>query len=222
MYSERKTGGITVTVGGASIKTITSYSVSTHINSGGSSPVSYKDFSINSGLMSETDAQTILGKAAARTATLVCPDKNGTVYISSISKELVNANAAGKLYRVSLSLTEEPISTNSVTVSGVSYDLTSCDVQWDFEKESFEKYDFSTYYIYKGRRAHISFTTVPLTSVNAAALATSMGTGTGAVSLTVDNFTGSAAIDSVSRSAVEKDGTTMYVMSVSATSVALI
>lgn len=219
-------GGITLTLtaGSASVtlRTVTSYSVSTHMNEKTDSPVSWYDISITSGVMSQADAQSVLAMAANASVTLTSPDYTGTVYITSISQELVSANFAGKYCRVSLSLTNEPPDKDRVTVNGVSFDLTSCDVSWDFEKESFEKYDYSTYYIYKGRRAHISFTTVPLTSANASALATSMGSGTAAVSLTVDNFTGNAAIDNISRSAVNVNGTTMYTVSVTATSVSLI
>lgn len=219
-------GGITLTLTAGStsvtLRTVTSYSVSTHMNEKTDSPVSWYDISITSGVMSQADAQSMLAMAANASVTLTSPDYTGTVYITSISQELVSANFAGKYCRVSLSLTNEPPDKDRVTVNGVSFDLTSCDVSWDFEKESFEKYDYSTYYIYKGRRPHISFTTVPLTSANASALATSMGSGTAAVSLTVDNFTGNAAIDNISRSAVNVNGTTMYTVSVTATSVSLI
>lgn len=219
-------GGITLTLTAGStsvtLRTVTSYSVSTHMNEKTDSPVSWYDISITSGVMSQADAQSVLAMAANASVTLTSPDYTGTVYITSISQELVSANFAGKYCRVSLSLTNEPPDRDKVTVNGVSCGLTKCDVSWDYEKESFEKYDYSTYYIYKGRRAHISFTTVPLTSANASALASSMGAGTAAVSLTVDNFTGNAAIDNVSRSAVDVNGTTMYTVSVTATSVSLI
>ena len=221
-----RNGGITLTLTAGStsvtIRTVTAYSVSTHRNEKTNSPVNWYDIGITSGVMSQADAQGVLAMAANASVTLTSPDYTGTVYITSIQQELVNANFAGKYCRVSLSLTNEPPDKDRVTVNGVSYDLTSCDVSWDYEKESFEKYDYSTYYIYKGRRAHISFTTVPLTSANASALASSMGAGTAAVSLTVDNFSGNAAIDNVSRSAVDVNGTTMYTVSVTATSVALI
>ena len=216
-------GGITLTLTAGStsvtLRTVTSYSVSTHMNEKTDSPVSWYDISITSGVMSQADAQSVLAMAANDSVTLTSPDYTGTVYITSISQELVSANFAGKYCRVSLSLTNEPPDKSRITINGISVDLSSYEAQWSYERESFEMYDYSQYNIYKGRRCSISYTTVPLTSTAADALVTAFRNSP--VTIGSGDYSGYMAVDSCSKSAVDQGGTTMYTFSVQCTAIAL-
>ena len=209
-------GGITVTIGGTSISTISSYGVSTHRGEN----ITYTDISITTGVLSQADAQVLLAKGQNATAAVVCPDYNGTMYLTSVSMELASANIFGKYCRVTLSLTTEPPeSENHITVNGISVELSSYDVSYAYERESFEMYDYSTYSIEKGRRCHISYTTKPLTNTQANTLITAFrGSPVQTVS---DDYSGYMSIDSCSKSAQVVDGETKYTFSVSCTAIAL-
>lgn len=209
-------GGIAVTIGGTSISTISSYSVSTHRGEN----ITYTDISITTGVLSQADAQVLLAKGQNATAAVVCPDYNGTMYLTSVSMELASANIFGKYCRVTLSLTTEPPeSENHITVNGISVELSSYDVSYSYERESFEMYDYSTYSIEKGRRCHISYTTKPLTNTQANTLITAFrGSPVQTVS---DDYSGYMSIDSCSKSAQVVDGETKYTFSVSCTAVAM-
>lgn len=212
-------GGITVTIGGTSLDNVSSYSVNTHKNERSDSPVNYLDIEITTGVISLTDAQTLLGKASSATVSVVCPDYNGNMYLTSVSSELVNANIFGKYCRVTLSLTNDPPDKSHITINGISVDLSSYEAQWSYERESFEMYDYSQYNIYKGRRCSISYTTVPLTGSAADALVSAFRTSP--VTIGSGDYSGYMAVDSCSKSAVDQGGTTMYTFSVQCTAIAL-
>lgn len=309
-------GGISLTVGGTSVTNISSYSVSTHLNKNGGSPVSFKDFSITTGAVTEATAHALLANANAADAqvALVSPDFTGDVYVTSVSSELLNANIYGRYYRVSLSLSQDAdsaslahtltitagetsitatsytgswdgqgiftascesellasgadlmalhatspvsvvcpdfegnmyvtsvsnafdggtgkyrvslsLSTQSpegeININGISVGLTSYEAEWNYERESFEMYDYSMYTIEKGRRCTISYTTVPVTSSVANDLV--RGFNSSPVTSVGPDYSGSMFVNSVSKSAqnrLDENGGTMYVFSVSCTSVA--
>lgn len=219
-------GGITVTIGGTSLENVSSYSVNTHKNDKTDSPVNYLDINITTGVISLTDAQTLLSKSANSVVSVVCPDYNGNMYLTSVSSELVNANIFGKYCRVSLSLTTDPPNKNRITINGLTYDVSSYECSYSYESETFEMYDFSTHYIYKGRRCSISFTTVPLTKTQADGLiaafnASPISVSTSAGNIRTGDYTGDMSVDSCSKSAVDQGGTTMYTFSVQCTAIAL-
>ena len=209
-------GGIAVTIGGTSISTISSYSVSTHRGEN----ITYTDISITTGVLSQADAQVLLAKGQYATATVVCPDYTGTMYFTSVSMELASANIFGKYCRVTLALTTEPPdSENHITVNGISVELSSYDVSYSYERESFEMYDYSTYSIEKGRRCHISYTTKPLTNTQANTLIMAFR-GSPVQTVSAD-YSGYMSVDSCSKSAQVVDGETKYTFSVSCTAVAM-
>ena len=311
--SSYSNSGISVSIGGTSIETISGYSVNTHRNSKSSSPVSYKEISVSTGVITLAMAQTLIGKAASSTAAVVCPDFEGTMYITSASYDLINANIFGKYCRVNISLTDDPdsgdnaqtltitlgnssvvcvaytgawdgenaftvsaesgeltqsaatalmaahattpvsvtcvdytgsmyitglsntfqrngkyvvslsLSTKApdghITINGISVGLTSYSASWNYEKETFEMYDYSQYNIYKGRRCSISYTTVPLTGTAADTLVTAFRNSP--VTIGSGDYSGYMAVDSCSKSAVDQGGTTMYTFSVQCTAIAL-
>jgi hypothetical protein len=116
-----RNGGISVRIGTYDINTITGYSVSTHKNSKGGSPAAYRDIEITSGIMAASTARGIQSIAVSGVSVSVsCPDISGTMYITGISQELVNANRSGNHCRLRISLSEDPESgdlTQTVTVN---------------------------------------------------------------------------------------------------------
>jgi hypothetical protein len=162
----------------------------------------------------------LLAKGQNATAAVVCPDYNGTMYLTSVSMELASANIFGKYCRVTLALTTEPPdSATKITVGGITVDLSSYECSYSYERESFEMYDYSTYSIEKGRRCHISYTTKPLTNTQANTLiAVFRSSPQQTVS---DDYSGYMSIDSCSKSAQVVDGETKYTFSVSCTAVAM-
>jgi hypothetical protein len=207
-------GGIAVTIGGTSISTISSYSVSTHRGEN----ITYTDISITTGVLSQADAQVLLAKGQNATAAVVCPDYNGTMYLTSVSMELASANIFGKYCRVTLSLTTEPPeSENHITVNGISVELSSYDVSYAYERESFEMYDYSMYHINKGRRCSISYTTVPLAKAAADNLIAAFRQQV--VTIGSGDYSGDMVVDSCSKSAVQQDGETKYTFTVSCTAI---
>ena len=207
-------GGIAVTIGGTSISTISSYSVSTHRGAA----VSFTDISITTGVMSQADAQVLLAKGQNATAAVVCPDYTGTMYLTSVSMELASANIFGKYCRVTLSLTTEPPE-DHITIDGIDVELTSYDVSYAYERESFEMYDYSTYNIDKGRRCTISYTTKPLTKTATNNLVVAFRKQV--VTIASGDYSGNMYVDSCSKSAVNEDGTTKYTFTVSCTAIAV-
>lgn len=219
-------GGITVTIGGKSINTVSSYSVSTHRGEN----TAYTDISITTGVLPlkdtstgtahTTDASDLLALGQYATATVVCPDFNGTMYLTNVSSDLASANIFGKYCRVTLSLTTEPPdSATKITVGGITVDLSSYECSYSYERESFEMYDYSTYNIEKGRRCHISYTTKPLTNTQANGLIAAFR-GSPVQTVSAD-YSGYMSVDSCSKSAQVVDGETKYTFSVSCTAVAM-
>ena len=209
-------GGISVTVGSISISTVSSYGVSTHRGEN----TTYTDISITTGILSQATAQSLLALGQNAQVAVVCPDYNGNMYLTSVSLDLASANIFGKYCRVTLALTTEPPdSSNKITVNGISVDLSSYEVSYSYERESFEMYDFSTYNIYKGRRCSISYTTKPLSKASADALILAFRSSP--VTIGSGDYSGPMAVDSCSKSAQIVDGETLYTFSVSCTAVAL-
>ena len=142
------------------------------------------------------------------------------MYLTSVSMELASANIFGKYCRVTLALTTEPPeSEDHITVNGISVELSSYDVSYSYERESFEMYDYSTYSIEKGRRCHISYTTKPLTNTQANGLIAAFR-GSPVQTVSAD-YSGYMSVDSCSKSAQVVDGETKYTFSVSCTAVSM-
>lgn len=207
-------GGISVTIGGTSVETVSSYSVSKHRGES----VTFTDISITTGVMSQADAQVLLAKGQNETAAVVCPDYSGTMYLTGVSMDLVSANIFGNYCRVSLTLTTEPPDSH-ITINGIDVELSSYDVSYSYERESFEMYDYSTYNIDKGRRCSISYTTVPLTGAAAGTLINAFRASV--VHIGSGDYAGDMYVDSCSKSAAETDGQTMYTFTVQCTAIAV-
>jgi hypothetical protein len=108
-------------------------------------------------------------------------------------------------------------------VNGISVGVTSYEENWSYESESFEMWDYTTYNVYKGRRASVSYTTVPLTASASENLVGQFNHEY--VTMTCGIFNAvNMYVNSVSRSVSDKTdsgGSEMYTFSVSCTAVAL-
>ena len=207
-------GGISVTVGSISISTVSSYGVSTHRGEN----TTYTDISITTGILSQATAQSLLTLGQNAQVAVVCPDYNGNMYLTSVSLDLASANIFGKYCRVTLALTTEPPeSENHITVNGISVELSSYDVSYAYERESFEMYDYSMYHINKGRRCSISYTTVPLAKAAADNLIAAFRQQV--VTIGSGDYSGDMVVDSCSKSAVQQDGEAKYTFTVSCTAI---